>query len=113
MCAGCKQSATKRGATTVLSTLVSNAREVFKVLAAQQLEDPTAAGVSFPMLLRVVRERYIIMAEHALKSVLAEFRDHELIKFRAGPDGGEVMYIPMEEDMLRGALQDMQAAEAE
>lgn len=113
MCAGCKQSATKRGATTVLSTLVSNAREVFKVLAAQQLEDPTAAGVSFPMLLRVVRERYIITAEHALKSVLAEFRDHELIKFRAGPDGGEVMYIPMEEDMLRGALQDMQAAEAE
>lgn len=109
--AGCKQSATKRGATTVLSTLVSNAREVFKVLAAQQLQDPTAAGVSFPALLRIVRERYILSSEHGLKSVLAEFRDHELIKFRAGPDGGEVMYVPMETDVLRDALQSMQQAD--
>lgn len=95
----------------MLSTLVSNAREVFKVMAAQQLQDPTAAGISFPALLRTVRERYIISNEHGLKSVLAEFRDHELIKFRAGPDGGEVMYIPMEPDMLQGALQEMQAAD--
>jgi origin recognition complex subunit 2 len=94
----------------VLSTLVSNAREVFKVLAAQQLEDPTAAGVSYPMLLRVVRERYIMTGEQGLKSVLAEFRDHELIKFRAGPDGAEVMFVPMEPDMLQGALQEMQQA---
>jgi hypothetical protein len=111
LCAGCKQSATKRGATTVLSTLVSNAREVFKVLAAQQLQDPTAAGVSYPMLLKVVRERYIMTGEQGLKSVLAEFRDHELIKFRAGPDGAEVMFIPMEPDMLQGALQEMQQAD--
>lgn len=108
----CKQSSTKRAATTVLSTLVSNAREVFKVLAAQQLEDPSAAGVSFPLLLRVVRdERYILNSEHALKSILTELRDHELIKLRPGPDGGEVMYVPMEPDMLRAALQDMQQAD--
>lgn len=95
----------------MLSTLVSSAREVFKVLAQQQLEDPTAAGVSFPLLLRIVRERFILNSEHALKSVLTEFRDHELIKLRAGPDGGEVMYVPMEPDMLRGAVQEMQQAE--
>lgn len=96
----------------MLSTLVSNAREVFKVLAAQQLEDPSAAGVSFPLLLRVVRdERYILNSEHALKSILTELRDHELIKLRPGPDGGEVMYVPMEPDMLRAALQDMQQAD--
>lgn len=107
----CKQSATKRGATTVLASLVSNAREVFKVLAAQQLQDPSAAGVSFPVLLRIVRERYILSNEHGLKSVLAEFRDHELIKFRPGPDGSEVLYVPMETEMLRGALEEMRAAD--
>lgn len=111
MAAGCKQSATKRGATTVLASLVSNAQEVFKVLAAQQLQDPSAAGVGFPVLLRIVRERYILSNEHGLKSVLAEFRDHELIKFRPGPDGSEVMYVPMEAEMLRGALEEMRAAD--
>lgn len=95
----------------MLSTLVSNAREVFKVLAAEQLKDPTAAGINFPALLRIVKDRYIISSEHALKSVLAEFRDHELIKFRAGADGGEVMFVPMEPDMLQGALQEMQQAD--
>lgn len=108
--AGCKQSAAKRGAATVLSSLVSSAREVFKLLAGVQLEDPSAPGVSFPLLLRMVRERFILNTEHALKSVLTEFRDHELIKLRVGQDGGDVMYIPMEPDVLQKALQEMEAA---
>jgi hypothetical protein len=47
----------------------------------------------------------------ALQLVLAELRDHEVIKFRAGPDGGEVMYIPLEPEALAQTLADMQAAE--
>ncbi|KAF6258564.1 origin recognition complex subunit 2-domain-containing protein [Scenedesmus sp. NREL 46B-D3] len=108
----CKQSAAKRGAATVLSSLVSSAREVFKLLAGQQLEDPEAPGVSFPALLRMVRERFITNSEHALKSVLTEFRDHELIKLRMGPDGAEVMYVPMEPDVLRNALTEMEEGAA-
>jgi origin recognition complex subunit 2 len=96
----------------VLSSLVSSAREVFKLLAGQQLEDPEAPGVSFPALLRMVRERFITNSEHALKSVLTEFRDHELIKLRMGPDGAEVMYVPMEPDVLRNALTEMEEAAA-
>eukprot|EP00882_Tetradesmus_deserticola_P010029 GHRQ01010596.1.p1 GENE.GHRQ01010596.1~~GHRQ01010596.1.p1 ORF type:complete len:199 (+),score=98.09 GHRQ01010596.1:202-798(+) len=104
----CKQSAAKRGAVTVLSSLVSSAREVFKLLAGEQLEDPDAPGISFPALLRMVRECFITNSEHALKSVLTEFRDHELIKLRMGPDGAEVMYVPMEPDVLRNALAEME-----
>jgi hypothetical protein len=106
--AGCKQSAAKRGATTVLSSLVSSAREVFKLLAIQQLEDPEAPGISFPALLRMVRQRFITNSEHALKSMLTELRDHEIIKLRMGPDGAEVMYVPMEPDTLRDALKEME-----
>eukprot|EP00879_Flechtneria_rotunda_P029359 GHRR01031752.1.p1 GENE.GHRR01031752.1~~GHRR01031752.1.p1 ORF type:complete len:114 (-),score=40.92 GHRR01031752.1:244-585(-) len=107
MLAGCKQSAAKRGAATVLSSLVSSAKEVFNLLASVQLEEPSAPGVGFPLLLRMVRERFIMNTEHALKSVLTEFRDHELIKLRVGPDGGEVMYIPMDPDVLQMAMQEM------
>lgn len=75
-----------------------------------QLEDPSSAGVGFPLLLRMVRERFILSHEHQLRSLLAEFRDHELIKFRPGPDGAEVMYIAMETDVLQKALQDLDEA---
>uniref|UniRef100_A0A383W8S0 Origin recognition complex subunit 2 n=1 Tax=Tetradesmus obliquus TaxID=3088 RepID=A0A383W8S0_TETOB len=108
----CKQSAAKRGAATVLSSLVSSAREVFKLLAGQQLEDPEAPGLSFPALLKLVRERFILNSEQALKSVLVEFKDHELIKLRMGPDGAEVMFVPMEPDVLRNALTEMEEGAA-
>lgn len=101
----------------MLATLVSSAREVFKLLASEQLEatagggGSSGAGVSFPSLLRLVRDRFVLNSEQALKSVLAELRDHELIKLRPGADGGEVIVIPMEPAMLRRAVQDLQAAE--
>eukprot|EP00775_Hariotina_reticulata_P006730 gene6730-6950_t len=104
----CKQSAAKRGAATVLSSMVATAREIFKLLASVQQGDPEGVGVSFPLLYRMAREKFILNQEHALKSVLTEFRDHELIRLRPGPDGGEVMYIPMEADVLAKALQDME-----
>jgi len=56
----------------------------------------------------MAREKFILNQEHVLKSVLTEFRDHQLIRLRPGPDGGEVMYIPMEPDVLAKALQDME-----
>lgn len=96
----------------MLSSLVSSAREVFKLLAGQQLEDPEAPGLSFPALLKLVRERFILNSEQALKSVLVEFKDHELIKLRMGPDGAEVLFVPMEPDVLRNALTEMEEGAA-
>lgn len=52
---GCLQKAVQRGAGTVLRSMVGNAREVFKVLAEYQLDDPTSEGADFKLLLRLVR----------------------------------------------------------
>jgi hypothetical protein len=60
---GCLQSSSKRGAATVLGTLVSSARAVFRVLAEHQLADPGAGGASQGLLFRMCRERFILNSE--------------------------------------------------
>jgi len=37
-----------------------------------------------------------------------EFRDHELVRGRAGADGGELLYIPLDEDALQQVLEEME-----
>lgn len=74
-------------------------------------DDLESPGVSFSLLYRMARERFIVNNETQLKSVLTEFRDHEIIKLRQGPDGGEVMYIPMEPAVLAKTLQEMEEGE--
>jgi origin recognition complex subunit 2 len=132
--AGCGQRAARRGAATVLSTLVPTARDVFRLIAGLQLDAEAAAGsaaanknnsssnnnnhssssggVGFPALLRLARERFVLNSEAALKSILAEFRDHELVRLRPGPDGADVMFIPFEPDALQETLAELDAAEA-
>ena len=105
--AAIKQSATRRGAGTLLAGLVRSARDVFTTIAQWQLDDPGAPGITFAHLFRMVRERFIMSSEQALLTQLTEFRDHELIKIRAGPDGGEVMYIPMSEESLQQMLEEL------
>jgi origin recognition complex subunit 2 len=76
-------------------------------IAEWQLDDPGAPGITFAHLFRMVRERFIMSSEQALLTQLTEFRDHELIKVRAGPDGGEVMYIPLSEESLQQMLEEL------
>ncbi len=110
------------------------ARDVFRLIAGLQLDAEAAAGsaaanknnsssnnnnhssssggVGFPALLRLARERFVLNSEAALKSILAEFRDHELVRLRPGPDGADVMFIPFEPDALQETLAELDAAEA-
>ncbi|KAI8462573.1 MAG: origin recognition complex subunit 2-domain-containing protein [Monoraphidium minutum] len=107
---GCLQSSSKRGAATVLGTLVSAARAVFRVLAERQLGDPGGGGAGLALLYRMCRERFILNSEQALRSHLVEFRDHELVRGAPGPDGGELLFIPMEPAVLRQVLEEMDGA---
>lgn len=45
----------------------------------------------------------------ALQSFLVEFRDHELVRGRPGPDGGELLFIPMDAAALRAVLDELEA----
>ena len=49
------------------------------------------------------------VADARLRSHLAEFRDHELIRVRAAPDGGELMAVPMDDALLRRVLAELDA----
>lgn len=91
----------------MLRSFVQNARKVFHVLADAQLDDPRSPGVAFHTLFRMCRERFLVSNENGLKAHLTEFRDHQLIKTRAGPDGAEVLYIPFETEALKGLLEEM------
>lgn len=43
----------------------------------------------------------------ALRSHLVEFRDHELVRGRPSPDGGELLFVPMDDAALRAVLAEM------
>lgn len=58
----------------VLGNMVRGAREVFKVLAERQLDDPEGDGTSFPLLYRACRERFLVSNERSLQGMLTEFR---------------------------------------
>lgn len=48
--------------------------------------------------------------KQALRSHLVEFRDHELVRGRPAPGGGELLYVPLDAGALRAVLEEMDAA---
>lgn len=52
VCAGCYQRSRQRGAGAVLRSMVENARELFGLIVATQLEDPHMEGLDFKQLFR-------------------------------------------------------------
>ncbi len=64
--------------------------------------------MTLALLYSKCRERFLLSTEAALRAHLAEFRDHELVKWRAGADGAEVMYVPMEPEVLQRVLEEME-----
>ncbi|KAG1662371.1 hypothetical protein FOA52_006632 [Chlamydomonas sp. UWO 241] len=111
--AACFHETSRRGASTALGSMAPNAQAVFRVLAETQLDDPASPGVTFPVLFRMCRERWLVSNEQALRGFLAEFHDHELVAERmAALDGGEqreVLYVPLDEDTLRKLLEEAAA----
>ncbi|GAB4819936.1 hypothetical protein N2152v2_006982 [Parachlorella kessleri] len=105
--AGKSESSSKESASVVLSTLSHNAREVFRLIADQQLEVAGEAGVSMAKLFQMCRERFLVSNEMLLKSFLVEFKDHELLTTKKAQDGSELLCIPLEEAQLRGVLEDL------
>ena len=93
----------------MLRTLVPAAAKIFRILAEHQLADedgagahrlaqrpaarclqqsparltgPALAGMTFPHMYRKCREKFLVTNEVALRSHLAEFRDHQLVASR-------------------------------
>lgn len=107
---GGREEGSKQSAGVVLASLSHNAREVFRLIADQQL-DPSSSdpGISFQQLFQRCRERFLVTSEILLKSFLQEFRDHELLATKRAADGSELLHIPLDEAVLQTVLEDLDA----
>lgn len=115
--AACKQQQTQEAAHVVLTTLSDGSRAVFRTLAEALLEDQLdeedeLEGVSYERLFRLCRERFLVSSDVTLKTHLTEFRDHELVRTRRGPDGAELLVIPLPAPRLRQVLAELDGGSA-
>jgi origin recognition complex subunit 2 len=46
-----------------------------------------------------------------LRAHLTEFKDHDLLKYKKGADGGQLMYVPLAVEDLKSLLETLQATD--
>ncbi|KAK9814620.1 hypothetical protein WJX72_008800 [[Myrmecia] bisecta] len=109
---GRSETCTTQAAAVVLKTLVPKARSIFRIIAEQQ-EDSEEAGISFPRLYKMCREKFLVSNEMTLRSHLTEFKDHDLLASKRGQDGTDLLYIPLADDTLQQVLLDMESGEGQ
>lgn len=97
-----------RGAANVLRSLTSNARDIFRVLAEYQLQNPEEKGMGFHAFYTECRAQFLATSEVTLRSHLTEFVDHELTRTRKGADGEDVVHAPFASDVLAQLLKEIQ-----
>lgn len=105
ICAGRRQEAERRGATVVLQTLTQNAREVFLLIARNQLEH-SDVGLTQSQLFHECRDHFLCSNEMTLKAHLNEFKDHGLITLKKGLNGAEAYFITLSEDELERVMKE-------
>lgn len=113
--AGTFKQAQQRGAGVVLRSMVPNAREVYALLVNNQVEDPESEGLSFKLLFRMCRERFLLTSEAALKSHITEFTDHQLLATRRSSEAEleEVLYVPLDAAGLNRVVQELERIKGE
>ncbi|QPG75898.1 hypothetical protein FOA43_003284 [Brettanomyces nanus] len=114
-----------KGAKYVLSSLTSNAKNLYKSLLIQQLEKidssltsdqdmenrgPIKGNIKFPILFRdfyeFCVEEFITSNEISFRTVLHEFVEHRMCNLTRNTAGTEVLYIPFTVDEMEKILQE-------
>ncbi|KAI9028169.1 origin recognition complex subunit 2-domain-containing protein [Phycomyces nitens] len=106
-----------RGVQYVLTSLTSNGRGVFRVLAEHQLvememassdgTDNSAFGLPYNRYYQLCREGFYVSSDASLRSQLTEFKDHKIIHTKRLPDGTEMFYIPLDKATLTSIVENM------
>jgi hypothetical protein len=86
----------------VLRSLTRNHRQVLAVIAELLLEPEAAeeGGVDLEQVLERALDRLIVASASALRTHLVELCDHELVSFRRGSSGNEVLAMPASRERL-------------
>lgn len=110
----------------ILASVTQKAQKLFTLLGNSQLgaieetgpagaEDGTAAtndlqqfGMAYDVLFSAAREQFLATSDTALRALLGEFRDHNLIvSAPASLGGGEILWIPMRKERLANVLRSL------
>jgi len=95
----------------ILASVTQKAKKMFKLMATKQLgvmeedgegksqDDFERYGISYDTLFTSVRDNFIATNDTAMRTLLGEFRDHNLI-VGDGAGGAEILWIPMRRERL-------------
>lgn len=110
-------------ASHILASVTQKAQKLFALLGNKQLEaiegagggggegnnnnNAQQSGLAYDVLFSAARDNFIATNDTALRTLLGEFRDHNLIvvSSQAGAGGGDVLWIPMRKERLANVLQ--------
>ncbi|KAK9451197.1 origin recognition complex subunit 2-domain-containing protein [Limtongia smithiae] len=101
----------------VLESLTSNARGLYRVLIAHQLQsmvdapsqdssDPARYGMESKQLYQQCSEEFIATNELNFRTMLTEFLEHEMLASTKDQLGTEIIYSPLGKDMLERFLEE-------
>ncbi|PFH46551.1 hypothetical protein AMATHDRAFT_7674 [Amanita thiersii Skay4041] len=114
---------TETAALHILASVTQKAKKLFSLMGNKQLESIQESGtasagtvdlqqyaIGYDVLFNAARDNFIATNDTAFRSLLGEFRDHELIvAAQAGAGGsGEILWIPMRKERLDNVLQSVQ-----
>ena len=88
------------GASAVLQSLNSNARDAFQIVVDHQLKNPSSRGLPFGEWYDTCRRKYLLSSETSLRHHAGELRDHKLLIIRR-IGSNEVVAVPGGSDALR------------
>ncbi|KAF9147460.1 Origin recognition complex subunit 2 [Linnemannia schmuckeri] len=115
-----------RGIQFVLASLTSNGKGLFRVLAEHQIQAETNAddngggtgtsggaknymdlGMAYNALFKKCQENFLVSNAVTFRTQLTEFRDHRIVQSKKGPDGVEILFIPLSASVLESILDNM------
>jgi len=94
---------TLKGLMSIWSSLNKNAQSIFTKLAKCQLTKRKGRGLNlmtFLDLFSSCREDFVVSSEAALRQILTEFHDHNLLKTRINMDEQEVLSVNVHKELL-------------
>ncbi|PPQ74542.1 hypothetical protein CVT26_007934 [Gymnopilus dilepis] len=106
-------------ASHILASVAQKAQKLFRLLATHQLSaiesgdnnasnDLQQFGLGYDVLFDEARANFIAANETALRQLLGEFRDHNLIvSSQDSTGGGEILWIPMRKERLANVLESL------
>ncbi len=103
----------------VLASVTQKAKKLFVLMAQKQLDAVEEAGglpgndmqpfaIGYGMLFNAARDEFIATNDTALRSLLGEFRDHNLILGEQSTSGTEMLWIPLRKERLANVLHSIQ-----